>query len=142
LPRDRLLLCALRLRLSLCLLGTLSLLLRPPLLTRLLGTLPLLLWLSLLPPLLLGLLSGLPVLLLLRLPLLFACLGPLRLPLRTLLLCGWPRIFPLPTLMLFRPVLPFVLLVVLRVRRDNRSEKQKHGGGTSGSNELHNNHLR
>jgi hypothetical protein len=107
----------------------------------LLGILPLLLWLSLLPPLLLGLLSGLCVLLLLRLPLLFACLRPLRLPLRALMLGGWPRIFLLPALMLFRPALSFVLLVVLRVRRDNRSEKQKQSGEISGANSLHSDYL-
>jgi hypothetical protein len=91
-------LCALRLLLSLCLLGTLPLLLRPPLLSRLLGILPLLLWLSLLSPLLLGLLSGLRVLLLLRLPLLFARLRPLGLPL--LLACLRPLRLPLRTLLL------------------------------------------
>jgi hypothetical protein len=113
-----------------------------PLLPGLLGTLSLLLWLSLLNPLL-GLLSGLSVLLLLRLPLLlFACLWSLRLFLRALLLCGWRRTFLLPALMLFRLALLFVMLVVLRVRRDNRSAKQKHGGGTGSSNELHSNHLR
>jgi len=118
-----LLLRSLLLRLLLRLLGPLLLWL---LLLRLLGPLLLLrsLLLRLLGPLLLWLLSGLSVLLLLRLPLrlLSACLRLLRLFL--------PR---------FRFALFFLLLVVLRVRRDNRPEKQKQGSATGSSNELHSN---
>jgi hypothetical protein len=43
-----------------------------------------------------------------------------------------------PALLLFR--LALFLLLVLCVRRDNHPEKQKHGHGTGGSNELHHNH--
>jgi hypothetical protein len=68
---------------------------------------PLLLWLRL--PSLLG-----PLLLWLLLP---SLLGPL-------LLCGWRRALPLPTLLRFRLALLFLLLVALRVRRDNRPEKE------------------
>src|ERR1019366_1210981 len=152
LPRDCLLLRTLRLLLLPGLLGTLCRLLLRLLLPRLLG--PLLLRLSsglcvLLLRLLLLLLSALR-LLLLR-PLLLRLWGPLllrllrglrvlllRLALRALLLCGWRRTLLLPTLLLFgRIALFFLLLVLLRVRGDNRPEKQKQGGGTGSSNELH-----
>jgi len=108
-------------------LRTLLLLLRllgPLLLLLLSGLCTLLLLLRLLGPLLLLLLSGLRALLLLRL------LGPLLL----LLLSGLCAL-------LLRLTLFFVLLT-LRVRRDNRPEEQKQGGSASGSNELHNGHLR
>jgi len=160
LPRDCLLLRTVRLLLLPGLLGTLSLLLlRPlllslldplllwlllqlrlllPLLPGLLGALSLLLLLSLLDPLLLWWLSGLSVpRLRLVLLLLSACLRSLRLSLRVLLLCGRRRALLLPTLLLFRLALFLVLLVVLRVRRDTRPEKQKQGCGTGSSNELH-----
>ena len=127
LPRDCLLLRTLRLLLLPGLLRTLDLLLLRPLLLSLLDPLPL--WLpllSLLDPLLLWLLllSLLDPLLLL----LSACLRSLRLSLSVLLLCGWRRSLLLPTLLLlFRLALFFILLVALRVRRDNRPEKQKQG---------------
>jgi type VI protein secretion system component VasK len=89
-----------------------------------------LLWLSLLGPLLLRLLSGLLLLLLCVL-----CLRPLRLCLRALLLCGWPRTLLWLALLLFR--LGLFFLLVLRVRRDNRPEKHKQGSGTDSSKELH-----
>ncbi|SPF50801.1 hypothetical protein SBA4_4520003 [Candidatus Sulfopaludibacter sp. SbA4] len=77
-----------------------------------------LLWLGLLGPLLLRLWSGLRALLLL-----------LRLSLRALLLCA---------LLLFRRLaLIFLLLLVLRVRRDRRPEKQEERSGSGNSNELH-----
>ncbi len=98
--------------LLLLLLGLL-LLLRPLLLRRLLG------------PLRLRLLLLSPLLLRLRL------LRPLLLLLRVLLLCGWPR-----CLLPFRLGL-FLLLFVLRVGRHNRREKQKQGGDTCSSIELH-----
>jgi hypothetical protein len=97
--------------------------------------------LLLLRPLLLSLLDPL---LLLR-PLLLGLLDPLLLlglSLRVLLLCSWPRILLLPILLLFGPALLFVLLVVLRVRRDTRPEKQKQGSGTGSSKELHSSRLR
>jgi hypothetical protein len=92
----------------------------------------LLLRLWLLGTLLLRLLSGLCLPLLLRLPLLLllASLRLLRLPLRALLL----RRLLLAML--------FLLPVWLRVRRDNRPEKEKQGSRTGCSNELHGNHLR
>ncbi len=99
------------------LLGTLRLfllsLLVPPLLLRLLPF-SLLLWL----------LSALCVLLLLRL--LCTCL-------RSLLLCGWPRAL----LLFFRFALFFVLLLVLRVRRNDCREEQKQGSGAGNSDDLH-----
>jgi hypothetical protein len=120
----------LRLRLLSLLLG--PLLLRLRLLSRLLR--------GLLGPLLLRLLSGLCALL--RLLLLSARLRCLRLSLRALLLCRWPRALGLLTLLLFRRIaLFFPLLVLLRVCRDNRPEKQKQGSGTGSSNELHSNGL-
>jgi len=132
-----LLLSGLRVLLLLLLLGSLLLLLSglrvlllllrllgPLLLLLLSGLCTLLLLLRLLGPLLLLLLSGLRALLLLRL------LGPLLL----LLLSGLCAL-------LLRLTLFFVLLT-LRVRRDNRPEEQKQGGSASGSNELHNGHLR
>lgn len=110
------------------------------------------LWLSLLRPLLPRLwwlcLADLPDLLLWR-PLLRSLLDPLLpwllsglsvplcLRLFLLLLCACLRL-----LLLFRLALFSVLLVVLRVRRDNRPEKQKQGGRTGSSNKLHSNHLR
>jgi hypothetical protein len=63
--------------------------------------------------------------------------------------CLLPRTLRLPlSLGLLRPLLLRLLLLslralfffVLRVRRDNRPEKQKQGGGTGSSNELHGNH--
>lgn len=106
-----------------------------PLLRRLLLSLP--------GPLRLRLLSGLSAPLL-RLVLLLrcACLRPLRLPLRALLLCGWLRAVLLPPLLLFGLAPFFILPVLLRVRRDNRPEKQEQGSSTRSSNELHRNHLR
>jgi len=79
-----------------------------------------LLWLSLLGPLLLWLLW-------------LSLLGPLLLRLL------WPRL--LGPLLRFRLALFFLLLVVLRVRRDNRPEEQKQGSGTGSSNILHSNRL-
>ena len=135
LPRDCLLLRTLRLLWLPGLLGTLFLLLLRPLLLGLLD--PLLL----LRPLLLGLLD---LLLLLR-PLLLGLLDPLlllRLSLRALLLCRRPRTLLLPILLPFGLALLFVLLAVLRVRRDTRPEKQKQGSGTGRSKELHSCRLR
>ena len=164
LPRHRLLLCALRLLLLPGLLGTLCLRLLRPLPLRL-GRLRVLLWLRLLGallllwllltrllrPLLLRL-RRLRVLLLLRL--LGALLLWLLLPrlLRALLL----RLGRLRVLLLLRLlgtlllrllsrscVLLLRLLVLLlsalqsRVRRDNRPDKQKQGGGARCSNQLH-----
>jgi hypothetical protein len=63
-------------------------------------------------------------------------LGPLLLLLLWLLL---PRL--LGPLLRFRLALFFLLLVVLRVRRDNRPEEQKQGSGTGSSNILHSNRL-
>jgi hypothetical protein len=123
LPRRCLLLRALRL-LLLGLLGTLCLLLRWPLLLRLLGALLLLgglrvlLLLRLLGALLL--LGGLRVLLLLRL------LGPLLLRL-------WSGLGALR----LRLLVFFLSACRLRIRRDNRPEEQKQGGGVDSSNELH-----
>jgi hypothetical protein len=57
----------------------------------------------------------------------------LRLSLGTLLLCVRRRSLLWLTLLLFRLALFFVLLVVLRVRRDNRPEKQKQRSGTDSS---------
>jgi hypothetical protein len=88
---------------------------------------------SLLASLLRLLLPSLLCLMLLRL-LLPRLLGPL-------LLCGWRRTLPLPTLLLFGLALFFLLLVVLRVCRDDRSAKQKQGSGTGSSNKLHRNRL-
>jgi hypothetical protein len=129
------------------LLGALSLLLLPslldllllrlllrlfrPLLPGLLGARSLLL-LSFLDPLLPRLLSGL----FLPLLLLAACLRLLRLALRALLLLS-RLLLLLPILAPFGLVLSFVLPVLLRVRRHNRSEKQEQGGATGRSNELH-----
>ena len=74
--------------------------------------------------------------------LLSARLRLLRLSLRALLLCGWPRGLLWLALLLFRRIaLFFLLLVLLRERRDDRPEKQKQGGGTGSSNELHSNGL-
>jgi hypothetical protein len=116
---------------------------------------PLLLWLlsALFPPLLRLLLPLLPasfllLLLLLLIPLLLRLLGGslapllLRLPLLLLLLGRWRRTLLSPTLPCFRLALFFLLPIMLRVRRDNRPEKQKQGSGTGCSNELHGNHLR
>jgi len=61
-----------------------------------------------------------------------------RLCLRALLLCGRPRSLLWLTLLLFR--LLFFLLV-LRVRRDNRPEKQNQGSGTGNSKEFHSDRL-
>jgi hypothetical protein len=122
LPRDRLLLGTARQLLLPGLLGTLSpLLLDPLLLLR-----PLLLLLGpllLLRPLLLLLGS-----LLLRLVLL---------GLRALLLGTLRRTFLLPTLLILSLALLFGLLAALRVRRDNRPEKQAQGSGTGRPSELH-----
>ena len=124
------------LRLLLLLLSALSLLLLRPLRLRLLS--PLLPWL----------LSGLCAL---RLRLLLLLLSALRLLLRLLLLRLLSPLLlrllsglcalrlRLLTLLLFRLALFFVLLVVLRVRRDNHPEKQKQGSGTGSSNDLHSN---
>jgi hypothetical protein len=123
LPRDCLLLRTLRLLLLLVLLGTLS---------------RLLLWPLLLSPLdpLLRLLSRLSVPLLpLVLLLLPACLRLLRLSLR-MLLCLRRRALLLPPLLPFKLAF-FVLLVVLRVRRDKHPEKQTQGSGAGSANELH-----
>ena len=76
-------------------------------------------------------------LLLLRLSLLSTCLRWLRLlALRAPLLGVWRRALLLPALMIFTLALSFVLLVVLRVRRDKGSEEQEQGG-TGNSNILH-----
>ena len=141
------------------LLGTLYLLLRPGCLSLLgllllVNGLRLLLLPRLLPDLLclllrprgmcllgpLRLLSGLCVLLLLRplLRLLRANLPLLRLRLRTLLLCGWPRGRLRFRLMLLRPCLFLILL--LCPGRDHRPEKHKRGSGSDNSNELHRTH--
>jgi hypothetical protein len=69
--------------------------------------------------------------------LLSACLRWLRLSLRVLLLCGLWRAFLLHTLLSFRLALPFGLLVVLRVSRDDHPENQTQGSGTGSSNESH-----
>jgi len=163
LPRHRLLLCALRLLLLPGLLGTLCLRLLRPLPLRL-GRLRVLLWLRLLGALLLRwlLLTRLLGPLLLRLGrlrvLLLRLLGALLLwlllprLLRALLL----RLGRLRVLLLLRLlgtlllrllsrscVLLLRLLVLLlsalqsRVRRDNRPDKQKQGGGARCSNQLH-----
>ena len=123
--------------LRLLLLGLLDLLLP---LRLLVGLLDLLLRLRLLVgllDLLLRLLSGLGVLLCLRplLRLLCACLRLPLLCLRVLRLCALGR-----SLLLCRLALFFVLLVVLRVSRDNHPEKQKQGSSAGGSNESHRNH--
>jgi hypothetical protein len=86
------------------------------------------LWLSLLSPLRLLLLSGLRALLLRR-PLLRLALRALLWRRRGLRLLRW---------LLVRLTLP----PTLRVRRDQRPDKQKQGGGTGNSNELHGNPLR
>jgi hypothetical protein len=92
-----------------------------------------LLWLGLLGPLLLRLLGlGLLGPLLLRL-LGLGLLGPLLLRLLGLGLLG--------PLLGFRLALFFFLLVVLRVHRDNRPEKQKQSSRTGCSNKLHNHRL-
>ncbi len=109
-----------------------------PLLPGLLDTLSLLLLLNFFSPLL-RLLSGLPTLLPLLVLLLSACLRLLRLPLGVLPLRRWRRALLLPALLPFGLVLFFVILVALRVRRDNRPKKQKEGNGTGSSNEFHNN---
>ncbi len=131
LPRRCLLLRALRL-LLLGLLGTLCLLLRWPLL-RLLG--PLLLLRLLGGPLLLG---GLRVLLLLRLLGALLLLGGLRVLLLLrllgpLLLRLWSGLGALR----LRLLVFFLSACRLRIRRDNRPEEQKQGGGADSSNELH-----
>jgi hypothetical protein len=98
------------------------------------------LWLSrLLGPLLLWLLIGLsaPLLGFVLMP---ACLRLFRPTLRTLLLRGRRRSLLLPTLLLFGLSLFFILLVMLRERRDHRSEKQKQGSSRN-SNDLHGNQL-
>ena len=82
------------------------------------------------------------LLLWLALLLLSARLRLLRLSLGALLLCGRRRTLRLPGLLLFRLAPIFFLLVVLRVRRDNRPEKQIQGSGTGSSNEFHGNRLR
>jgi hypothetical protein len=118
------------------LLGPLLLLLGPLLLGLLGSLLPLLL-----PLLLLGLLGSLlPLLLPL---LLLRLLGSLRLLLGPLLLrlLGSLLLLRLSPLLLLLPALSFVLLVLLRVRRDYRPEKQKQASGTGSSNELHSNRL-
>ena len=123
-------------------LGAARLLLLPGLLGtlfRLLLLRPLLL--GLLDPLL-RLLSGLSVpFLRFVLRLLFACLGTLGLSLRTLLPCGRRRGLLLPFLLSCRLALFFVLLLVLRVRRDERSDKQKQSSGPESSSKLHSNVL-
>lgn len=86
--------------------------------------------LLLLRALLLGLLDALR-------RLLFASLVTLGLSLRTLLPCGRRRGLLLPVLLLCRVALFFVLLLVLRVRRDERSDKQKQSSGPESSIELH-----
>jgi len=164
LPRHRLLLCALRLLLLPGLLGTLCLRLLRPLPLRL-GRLRVLLWLRLLGallllwllltrllrPLLLRL-RRLRVLLLLRLLgalllwlLLPRLLGPLLLRLRRLRVLLLLRLLGALLLRLLSRscVLLLRLLVLLlsarqsRVRRDNRPDKQKQGGGARCSNQLH-----
>jgi hypothetical protein len=102
-----------------------------------------LLLLRLLGPLLLLLLSGLsaPLLRLIPLWLFPSPLLLLRLFLRALLLCGWRRSLLPPALLLFRLALFFVLPVLLRVRGDNRPEKQKQNSGICNSTELHSNCL-
>jgi hypothetical protein len=139
LPRRCLLLRALRL-LLLGLLGTLCLLLRWPLLRLLgpllLGGLRVLLLLRLLGgPLLLG---GLRVLLLLRLLGALLLLGGLRVLLLLrllgpLLLRLWSGLGALR----LRLLVFFLSACRLRIRRDNRPEEQKQGGGADSSNELH-----
>jgi hypothetical protein len=120
----------------------------PRTLRLLLGRLPTLRLLRLRPlllsPLLPRLLSGLSALRLLRLPLLLliARLRRLRTSLRTLLLGGWRRTLLWPALLPFRPALFFVLVLWLRVRRDNRPEKQKQGRGTDSWRQSHSNRLR
>jgi len=164
LPRHRLLLCALRLLLLPGLLGTLCLRLLRPLPLRL-GRLRVLLWLRLLGallllwllltrllrPLLLRL-RRLRVLLLLRLLgalllwlLLPRLLGPLLLRLGRLRVLLLLRLLGTLLLRLLSRscVLLLRLLVLLlsarqsRVRRDNRPDKQKQGGGARCSNQLH-----
>jgi hypothetical protein len=106
------------------------------LLSRFLGALRLRLLLSRLLGPLLRLLSGWYVPLL-AFVLISACLRLLRLFLKALLLCGRRRCLLLPVLMLFRLALSFVLLVALRKRRDHRPEQQKEGSHISSSNDLH-----
>ena len=127
-------------RLALLLLPALSLLLilrllllilLDPLLLRLTGPL----WrlvLRLLP----ALLSPLLILLLVLVSLL-ACLRWLGLFLRALLLPGRRCALLLAPLLPFWLILPFLLLVLLRVRRDYRPEKQNQASSTGGSNESH-----
>ena len=127
-------------RLALLLLPALSLLLilrllllilLDPLLLRLTGPL----WrlvLRLLP----ALLSPLLILLLVLVSLL-ACLRWLGLFLRALLLPGRRCALLLPPLLPFGRILPFLLLVLLRVRRDYRPKKQNQASGTGSSNESH-----
>jgi hypothetical protein len=112
------------LRLWLGRLGTLRLLRLPPLLLCLLWR---------------RLLRGLPALRLLRLPLLLRLRRRLLSP---LLLCGWRRTLLWPALLPFRPALFFVLVLWLRVPRDNRPEKQKQGRGTGSWRQSHSNRLR
>jgi hypothetical protein len=161
LPCDRLLLRTVRLLWLPGLLGPLSLLplrllldplrllvlepgLLPLLLPGLLGTFPLVLLRSLLDALLLLLLAlrRCCALLLLRLlRLLFAGLRPLCLALRALLLGGWLRPLLLLPLAFFWLALFLTVLILLRVRGDNRPKKQTQGSGTGYSNELHRHHL-
>jgi len=132
LPRHRLLLCALRLLLLPGLLGTLCLRLLRPLPLRL-GRLRVLLWLRLLGALLLLwlLLTRLLGPLLLRLGRLRVLLL-LRL-LGTLLL----RLLSRSCVLLLRLLVLLLSALQSRVRRDNRPDKQKQGGGARCSNQLH-----
>jgi hypothetical protein len=120
-----LLLGTLRLLWLLGLLGTLFYLVRRPLLLSLLGSL-------------LRLLSGHSAPLLRLVPrLLSARFGSLRLSLRTRLLCRLRRGLLLSVRLPFGLALFFILLLVLRVRRDQRSDKQKQSCGAKNSMELH-----
>jgi hypothetical protein len=61
-----------------------------------------------------------------------------RLSLRALVLRGGRRAWLRLALLRFGLALPFILLLVLRIRRDHHPEKQKQGSRTGNSNELHN----
>ena len=145
LPRSGLLLRTLRLLLLPGLLRTLFLPLLGPLLLGLLDPLlpRLLLRLRLLSLPLRGLLGALS-LTLLDSPLL-RLLSGLSTPLFRLVLpflSACPRLFLLPTLLLFSLAPFFILPVLLRVRREHHPEKQEQGSGAGSSNELHDNRLR